>query len=253
MKKLIIVGILVLTVAMAAPAMAFEKGTIRLGAGSGLVGGTGFSTNTISPDAGGDIDLDVLSIDGGYFITDRLELAFQYATEDDDGIEVDISTPDNDPVYKQIEAGNMHIKISQPEDMLFANVKQLLLSNKNSKAIAQKPLDNVDKLWETVDQKLFLSLLEKYYTEYETYLPADFKSKNPLMLLKYIQALKETVGSEDRDGVINITLNHISRENKTTRRCINVRRKIQKTTGKWNRGNCLLQYLSYKLFYKWRS
>ena len=90
MRKVIFVGILVLTVAMAAPAMAFEKGTIRLGAGTGLVGGTGFSTTSISQDVAGDSDFDVLSIDGGYFITDRLELAFQFASESDDFGDVDI-------------------------------------------------------------------------------------------------------------------------------------------------------------------
>jgi hypothetical protein len=90
MRKIIVVGILVMAVAMAAPAMAFEKGTIRLGAGTGLVDGTGFSTTSISQDAGGDIDFDMLSIDGGYFITDRLELAFQFASESDDFSDIDI-------------------------------------------------------------------------------------------------------------------------------------------------------------------
>jgi fluoride ion exporter CrcB/FEX len=53
MRKTIVVGILVLTVAMAAPAMAFEKGTIRLGAGTGFLGtGTGFSTTSIDFDSG---------------------------------------------------------------------------------------------------------------------------------------------------------------------------------------------------------
>lgn len=81
MKKIVIVGLLVLTMAMAVPAMAFEKGTIRLGAGTGLVEGTGFSQTTLDPDTGGDIDFDVLSLDMGYFLTDIVELAFQYASE----------------------------------------------------------------------------------------------------------------------------------------------------------------------------
>ena len=58
MKKIIIIGILVLTMAMAVPAMAFEKGTIRLGAGTGLLGtGSGFSTTTLDRDAAGDFDI----------------------------------------------------------------------------------------------------------------------------------------------------------------------------------------------------
>lgn len=90
MRKLIIVGILVMVVAMAAPAMAFEKGTIRLGAGTGLLSsGTGFSTTSIDPDAGGSVDIDVLAFDLGYFVTDALELAFQYATTSVDGDDID--------------------------------------------------------------------------------------------------------------------------------------------------------------------
>ena len=53
MKKLIIVGILVMVMAMATPAMAFEKGTIRLGGGTGLLGtGSGLSTQTLDTDLG---------------------------------------------------------------------------------------------------------------------------------------------------------------------------------------------------------
>ena len=90
MRKFIVVGILVLTVAMAAPAMAFEKGTIRLGAGTGLLSsGTGFSTTSIDPDSGGSADLDVLAFDLGYFITGTVELGVQYATVSADGDDVD--------------------------------------------------------------------------------------------------------------------------------------------------------------------
>lgn len=90
MRKLIIVGILVMVVAMAAPAMAFEKGTIRLGAGTGLLSsGTGFSTTSIDPDTGGSVDIDVLAFDLGYFLTDSVELGFQYATVSLEGDDID--------------------------------------------------------------------------------------------------------------------------------------------------------------------
>jgi hypothetical protein len=79
MKKIIIIGILVLTMAMAVPAMAFEKGTIRLGAGTG---GSGFSTTTLDRDAAGDFDIDVIAIGGGYFLTDVIELTLDFANVD---------------------------------------------------------------------------------------------------------------------------------------------------------------------------
>ncbi len=83
MRKLVIIGILVMVVAMAAPAMAFEKGTIRLGAGTGLLGtGSGFSTLSLDADAGGSDDFDVLAVEVGYFITDTLELAFEFSNVD---------------------------------------------------------------------------------------------------------------------------------------------------------------------------
>lgn len=83
MKKLIIVGILVMVMAMATPAMAFEKGTIRLGGGTGLLGtGSGLSTQTLDTDLG-DLDFDILAIDIGYFITDVIEVAVEYSSVGD--------------------------------------------------------------------------------------------------------------------------------------------------------------------------
>ena len=83
MKKIIVVGILVLTVAMTAPAMAFEKGTIRLGAGTGVLStGGGLSTVSRDFDAGGDQDMDTLALGGGYFFTDKVELTIDFANVD---------------------------------------------------------------------------------------------------------------------------------------------------------------------------
>lgn len=90
MKRIIIVGILILTVAMATPAMAFQKGTIRLGTGTGLLSsGTGFSNTSIDPDGGGSLDVDVLAFDLGYFVTDSVEVAFEYANASIDDLDID--------------------------------------------------------------------------------------------------------------------------------------------------------------------
>ena len=90
MKKIIVVGILVLTVAMAAPAMAFEKGTVRLGAGSGLVStSSGFQARTIDPDAGGSFDYDTLGFELGYFLTDTVELVLEFSNLDIGGADID--------------------------------------------------------------------------------------------------------------------------------------------------------------------
>jgi hypothetical protein len=92
MRKVLLAGILVAAVAMAAPAMAFEKGTIRLGAGTGVFStGAGFSTTSRDFDSGGGPeDIDTLAIGGGYFLTDVVELGLEYANIDLDGN--DIST-----------------------------------------------------------------------------------------------------------------------------------------------------------------
>jgi hypothetical protein len=91
MKKIIIIGMLVLTVAMAAPAMAFEKGTIRLGAGTGLLStGTGFSSSTLDVDGGGSQDFDTFAVGMGYFLTDIIEVAFDYSNVDFGGGDVNI-------------------------------------------------------------------------------------------------------------------------------------------------------------------
>lgn len=91
MKKIIVVGILVVAVAMAAPVMAFEKGTIRLGAGTGLLGtGSGFSSSSIDFDAGGSDDIDILALGGGYFLTDRVELVLDFANVDLGGEDINV-------------------------------------------------------------------------------------------------------------------------------------------------------------------
>ena len=90
MRKIIVVGILVLTVAMAAPAMAFEKGTIRLGAGTGMLGtGSGLSTRSLDYDAGGTDDFDALAINVGYFLTNVIEVAFEYSSVGIGGSDID--------------------------------------------------------------------------------------------------------------------------------------------------------------------
>jgi len=91
MRKFIVVGILVLAVAMAAPAMAFEKGTIRLGTGTGLLStGTGFSSTSLDFDGGGSDDFDVFAFGLGYFLTDTVEVAFEFSNVDlGSGIEID--------------------------------------------------------------------------------------------------------------------------------------------------------------------
>lgn len=90
MKRVIMVSILVLAVALAAPAFAFEKGTIRLGTGTGLLSsGSGFSQTSLSPDSGGDSDIDVLAFDLGYFLTDAVEIDFTYATVSIEGTDFD--------------------------------------------------------------------------------------------------------------------------------------------------------------------
>ena len=89
MKKLIIVGILVMVMAMAAPAMAFQKGTIRLGGGTGVLGtGAGFSTTSIDRDAAGELDIDILVVGGGYFLTDIIELTLDFANVDFGGTDL---------------------------------------------------------------------------------------------------------------------------------------------------------------------
>ena len=68
MRKVLVVGILIAAVSIAAPVMAFEKGTFRLGAGTGVLStGAGFSTTSRDFDSGGDMDVDTLAIGGGYF------------------------------------------------------------------------------------------------------------------------------------------------------------------------------------------
>jgi len=90
MKRLMTVSILVLAIALAAPAMAFEKGTFRLGAGTGLLGtGTGFSTATLDYDNGPSEDIDILAIGLGYFVTDVVEVAFDFSNLDIDGADFD--------------------------------------------------------------------------------------------------------------------------------------------------------------------
>ncbi len=86
MRKVLIVGILVVVMAMAAPALAFQKGTIRLGAGTGvLTTGGGLSTVSRDFDSGGDMDIDTLAIGGGYFLTDVVELGLEFANIDMNG------------------------------------------------------------------------------------------------------------------------------------------------------------------------
>ncbi len=91
MRKVLVVGILVTVMAMAAPAMAFQKGTYRLGAGTGVMStGGGLSTVTRDFDSGRDMDVDTVALGGGYFLTDSIELGLEYATFDMNGS--DIST-----------------------------------------------------------------------------------------------------------------------------------------------------------------
>jgi len=83
MRKFIVVGILVLAVAMAGPAMAFEKGTIRLGAGTGLINtSSGFQSRSLDTDAGGSVDYDTLAFELGYFLTDTVELVLDFSNVD---------------------------------------------------------------------------------------------------------------------------------------------------------------------------
>jgi hypothetical protein len=90
MKRLLIVGILVMVVAMASPAMAFQKGTIRLGTGTGLLSsGTGFNSTSIDPDNGGSLDINIVAFDLGYFVTDNVEVDVQYATASIDVEDID--------------------------------------------------------------------------------------------------------------------------------------------------------------------
>ena len=89
MKKLAIIGVMILAIAVASPAMAFEQGTIRLGGSTGLFGtGTGFSTTSIDYDAGGSADIDILSLGFGYFITDTIEVVVDLANVDIEGEDV---------------------------------------------------------------------------------------------------------------------------------------------------------------------
>lgn len=84
MKKLtFMIGVPVLVFILAAPAMAFEKGTFRLGAGTGLLGtGSGFSTMSLDYDGGGSDDIDTLALALGYFLTDRVEVAVDFSNLD---------------------------------------------------------------------------------------------------------------------------------------------------------------------------
>jgi len=75
MKKTLILAVLLVAVALTTPVMAFDKGTIRLGTGSG------FSSASLDFDSGGSLDTDLLAIDLGYFLTDSVEIAFEYADE----------------------------------------------------------------------------------------------------------------------------------------------------------------------------
>jgi hypothetical protein len=84
MKKTLILAVLIITVAAASPVMAFTKGTIRLGTGSG------FSSATLDFDNGGSLDTDLLAIDVGYFLTDDVEIAFEYADESIDDLDFNV-------------------------------------------------------------------------------------------------------------------------------------------------------------------
>ena len=89
MRKVLVFGILVVVMAMAAPAIAFQKGTIRLGAGTGVLStGGGFSTVSRDFDDGGDMDIDTLALGGGYFLTDTVELGFEFANMDLGGSDI---------------------------------------------------------------------------------------------------------------------------------------------------------------------
>jgi hypothetical protein len=91
MRKVVVAGVLVAVMAMTAPALAFQKGTFRLGAATGVMNtGAGLSMASRDYDAGGDQDIDTLALGGGYFLTDVIELGFEYSTWDLDGS--DIST-----------------------------------------------------------------------------------------------------------------------------------------------------------------
>ncbi len=83
MKKIIGIGIVILALAMATPAMAFQKGTIRLGAGTGLLGtGTGYSSSSLDFDSGGSSDIDTIAIGLGYFFTDIVEASLDFSNVD---------------------------------------------------------------------------------------------------------------------------------------------------------------------------
>ena len=90
MRKFAIIGVMILAIALASPAMAFEKGMIRLGSGTGILSsGTGFSTVSIDPDLGASFDVDVLAFDLGYFVTDNVEVDVQYSTASIDNEDID--------------------------------------------------------------------------------------------------------------------------------------------------------------------
>ena len=72
-KGLTFALMMVLVLAMAAPALAFTQGTFRLGARSA------FDTMTISSDPGGDIDVDTIALEAGYFVVDNVEVCLAYS------------------------------------------------------------------------------------------------------------------------------------------------------------------------------
>lgn len=90
MKKFVVIGIVVVALVITAPAMAFDKGTVRLGTGTGLFSsGSGFSSTTIDPDNGSSVDFDVLAFSLGYFLTEVVELDFAYSTVSIEDLDID--------------------------------------------------------------------------------------------------------------------------------------------------------------------
>ena len=89
MRKVLVVVILVTVMSMAAPAMAFQKGSFRLGAATGVMNtGSGFSTLSRDFDSGGEMDIDTFALGLGYFLTDVIELGIEYATWDMNGSDI---------------------------------------------------------------------------------------------------------------------------------------------------------------------
>jgi hypothetical protein len=89
MRKVLVAGTFAMVMAMAVPAIAFQKGTIRIGAGTGVMNtGGGFSTVSRDFDSGGNMDIDTLALGGGYFLTDTIEVGFEYADMDLGGSDI---------------------------------------------------------------------------------------------------------------------------------------------------------------------